>query len=59
MEGKASMEGNVLKKLLESIAIYKEDNHVLKSSVMPILNVSIYFFIRFSNKMGELGKHNK
>jgi hypothetical protein len=50
------MEGNVSKKLLEPIAIYKEDNHELKSSVMPILNVPKKF-IRFSNKMGELGKH--
>jgi hypothetical protein len=52
------MEGNVSKNSLEPIAIYKKDNHELKSSVMPILNVAI-FFIRFSNKMGELGKHNK
>jgi hypothetical protein len=46
------------KNLLEPIAINKEDNRVLKSSVMPILNVA-NFFIRFSNKMGESGKHNK
>jgi hypothetical protein len=45
------MEGNVSKKLLESIAVYKEDNHVLKSSVMRILNVATSF-IRFSNKNG-------
>jgi hypothetical protein len=36
------MEGNVSKNLLEPIAIYKKDNHVLRLSVMPILNVPIF-----------------